>query len=396
MIPALPPSRVRNVFFIEAGRASARYVQNGGRLRDIQMEEADLLHSPLQLTPAPLGERQPYPSRILLEQDLSELFSSWCVSQGTSIRNAFRFIFSFCGEMENSQSGWFDWVSVWITKQRTDHQRNVQQDYQFVLEMDKQVKSTFIAHWPSHPTTEAKVLHEMLEDGLKAETSELSHSQRAIVVQTELLGEDVIVKRYAENPKKWKQRWETSRARRAWAGSQVLKKIDLPAIRGIGWLEHYENGHLKESFFISHQLPAMETLRAWLRREFPKMSPSQRVEFRHRLRNEILKLHQHGLSHIDLKLSNILIQGEELKDLIFYWIDLEDLRPARLSRRTFIRNLYQLNGSLPRQIPLEERKAFLAGFQALFPFASSPKLLRYVQKKTQRRHRDELKRLQGA
>jgi hypothetical protein len=223
----------------------------------------------------------------------------------------------------------------------------------------------------------------------------LSQSLRAMVMKAELLGQSVIIKRYASNPKAWKQRWEVSRARRAWAAAKVLDDLGLSSIKGLGWLEHHENGHLKESYFISRQLPEMETLRSWLRREFPQMKAEERVQFRHRFREEIFKLPRHGLAHVDLKLSNLLVQGPSPEDLNFYWIDLEDLRPNSTPRRTFVRNLYQLNGSLPRQIPLEDRKAFVAGFIRIFPFAKSPRLIKYVQRKTRRRHRDELKRVQG-
>lgn len=396
MIPPLPPSRVRSGFYTEAGRACARYVQNGGQLREIRMDETQLLQNPLQLTPAPLGKREPFPSREILEEDLINLHAGWCGSNGTSIRSAFRFLLSFCREMEKTGGGWHDWARVWMVKQQIDHQSFVQQKYYQLLDVPKGSKKPFYASWPPHPDIDPKVLYGIFEEALTKGAPELSHSKRAIVIQTELLGTAVIIKRYASNPSNWKQRWEVSRARRAWAASQILEEIHLPGIRGLGWLEHYDQDKLKDSFFISHQLPDKETLRAWLRREFPKMSKTERIQFRHRLRQEIFKLHQHGLSHVDLKLTNILVSGKEVDDLVFYWIDLEDIRPRKMNTRTFIRNLYQLNGSLPRQIPLEDRKAFVYGFRKAFPFTNSRHLLKYIQHKTRKRHQDELKRLQGA
>lgn len=394
--PGLPSSRLDSSFYREAGKACARYLQNGGRLRDIRMEESQLLQRPLQLTPIPTGKRTLFPDRQSLEEDLEGLWIRWQSQHSVRPGNALRFVCAFYKEMSRSGAGWASWARVWLRWQSHMQQLDGKERYQIFLEQPGRGAESFTAHWDSHPDLAPRVLHTMLLENLHPDKHALSHSRRAVVVTGELLGLPVIIKRYAANPHAWKQRWEVSRARRAWAASKVLEDLGLPAIRGLGWLEHHENGRLKESFFISQQLPEMETLRSWLRREFPKMNAPERLQFRHRLRQEILKLPQYGLAHVDLKLSNLLVQGPSAEDLRFYWIDLEDLRPNTHPRRTFVRNLYQLNGSLPRQIPLEERKAFVAGFQQLFPFATSPRLLRYVQRKTRRRHRDELKRLQGA
>ena len=394
--PTLPSSRLDSSFYREAGKACARYLQNGGRLREIDIEKSQLLQRPLQLTPVPTGKRALFPDRQALESDLEDMWIRWQSQHAVRPGNALRFLCAFSKEMSRTDADLTSWARVWLRGQTHLQQLDGQVCYQTFLEQPGRGTENFTAHWESHPHLEAGVLHAILIENLHPDKYALSQSRRAVVIKGELLGLPVIIKRYAANPHAWKQRWEVSRARRAWAAAKVLEELGLPAMRGLGWLEHHEKGRLKESFFISQQLPEMETLRTWLRREFPKMHPHARVQFRHRLRQEILKLPQYGLAHVDLKLSNLLVQGPSAEDLRFYWIDLEDLRPNTHPRRTFVRNLYQLNGSLPRQIPLEERKAFVAGFQRAFPFATSARLLRYVQRKTRRRHQDELKRLQGA
>lgn len=393
---ALPRSRLDSSFYREAGKACARYLQNGGQLRDIRPEESQLLQYPIQLSPVPTGKRTLYPDRETLETDLEMLWMAWQDHQPVRPGNALRFVCAFARELSRTAGDCRGWARVWLRRQTCFHQLDIRDRYLGWLEQPGRGTDRFVTHWESHPVLEAELLHALLSEALHPEKHALSHSRRAVVIKSELLGQPVIIKRYAPNPNTWKQRWEVSRARRAWAAAKVLEDLDLPAIRGLGWLEHRENGRLKESYFISRQLPEMETLRSWLRREFPRMQPQERVQFRHRLRGEILALSRHGLAHVDLKLSNLLVQGPSPGDLRFYWIDLEDLRPDTHPRRTFVRNLYQLNGSLPRQIPLAERKAFVDGFRRRFPFAGSPRLLRYVQRKTRRRHRDELKRLQGA
>ena len=394
--PALSPSLLPPGFYQEAGRACACYVQNGGRLRDIRMDGHQLSQSPLQLTPPPQGNRNLFPVRRELEKDLEKIKQRWCEESGTSIYQGLRFLFSFCHEMERKSPGWNNWVRIWIKENQAQFQQSVYHHYQHYLMHPHERKQSVLACWVPQPDIDPTGLKDLLEERVALDEDSLSQSKRAVVIQSELLGQTVIIKRYAPNPYAWKRRWEHSRARRAWAASKTLENIGLPAIQGLGWLERYEKGCLQESYFISRQLTEMETLRVWLRREFPKMNSRERSRFRHRLRKEILKLQACGLKHVDLKLSNLLIKGLEVEDLKFYWIDLEDLRAGRYSSRTFIRNLYQLNGSLPRSIPRAEREAFAAGFRNHFKVATSPQLMRYIQRKTRKRHRDELKRLQGA
>ncbi|MDF3130788.1 lipopolysaccharide kinase InaA family protein [Kiritimatiellaeota bacterium B1221] len=394
--PVLPPICLPVHFYREAGRACAHYVQNGGRLRDIRMDENQLLHSPLQLTPPPHGDRSVFPVRKELEEDLDMIEDSWSEHLRSSPRLCLRFLFAFCQAMERQSSGWKNWARIRLREKQVHHRQHIQQRYQEYLTQPNHRTQSVIAHWDPQPGIDAKGLKDLLEERLNQSMGTLSLSQRAVVIQSELLGQNVIIKRYAANPQSWKRKWEHSRARRAWAAANILEDIGLPAIQGLGWLEIYQQGKLQESYFISRQLTEMETLRTWLRREFPHLSASERNRFRHRLRSEILRLQDHGLRHVDLKLSNLLIKGREVEDLVFYWIDLEDLRVGPYSRRTFVRNLYQLNGSLPRNIPRQDRVAFARGFRNQFAFANSPKLMNYVQRKTRKRHQDELKRLQGA
>jgi len=396
MIPIPSPSRLSASFFREAGRSCAHYVQNGGRLRDIKLDEIQPLNFPLQLTPPPLGGRVDFPKRSELEADLQALYQQWKEQPPHKTGYPLRFLVSFCLQMEKQSPGWMNWLRVWLQAQEFRFRESVNFHYQQYLTHPHIRKKSFAAYWEPHPDMDPEVLNAMLAERILQNVSALSLSRRAIVVESELLGQPVIIKRYAANPIKWKRRWEHSRARRAWTSAKIMQDIHMPAIHGLGWLEVYENGTLQESYFISRQLLEMETLRTWLRREFPHMNETEKCQFRHRLRAEILNLQQHGLMHIDLKLSNLLVKGKEVQDLVFYWIDLEDLRPGSFSLRNFIRNLYQLNGSLPREIPYSERKAFVAGFQHLYPFTQSPRLLRYIQRKTRKRHRDELRRLQGA
>lgn len=392
----LAPPRFPQAFYKEAGRACAHYLRNGGRLREIRMEDSLLLQHPLQLTPPPQGGKTTWPVRKELEEDLRRLWDQWHRERGTPLSLTLRFLYALCREMEKFAPGWLPWARCWLRDNQREYIHSMQAAYRDRLSDPCKKDADIIAHWEPCPTLDPKGLKILIEEQMRERTQSLSLSLRAVVLQADFMGEQVIIKRYAPNPKLWKRRWEHSRARRAWAASEALREAGLPAIQGLGWLECYERGKLQESYFISRQLTEMETLRVWLRREYPRLSEKERARFRHRLRSEILNLKNHGLVHVDLKLSNILVKGNALEDLVFYWIDLEDLRVAPLSRRVFVRNLYQLNGSLPRFIPKAERMKFASGFRGLFFFADSPRLMNYVQRKTRKRHLDQLKRIQGA
>ncbi|MEX2607397.1 MAG: lipopolysaccharide kinase InaA family protein [Kiritimatiellia bacterium] len=393
--PPLPPSLLRPALIREAGRACARYVLDGGRLVDIDVESSHLHHSPLQLLPHSPGKKTRFPDRAQLESDLLRL---WTHGNATALttRHGLRFLLSFCREMERNHSGYRMWARIWIRGQQDLRQKQVREIYTLHVSHRRESTRQVAAAWSPHPGLAPGVLHDMLREVLLDAPPLSGNSKRAQIIRCELVGEPVVIKHYSANPVKWKRRWELPRARRAWAASQVLEHWSIPSIRGLGWLESYENGCLQDSYFISRQLPPMETLRVWLRREYPRMSEQQRIRFRHRFRSEIMRIYQHGLVHVDLKLSNLLVNGADPDSLTFYWIDLEDLRPSRHSLRTFIRNLYQLNGSLPRCVPAADRKAFVSGFRHLFPPAASPLLTRYVLRQTRKRHLRQLRRQRGA
>jgi hypothetical protein len=221
------------------------------------------------------------------------------------------------------------------------------------------------------------------------------HQRRAEVIPGQVLGTRTVVKRFTPNPRSWRRKWEVSRARRAWCGACILQELGIPCTYPLGWLEVRKKGRLQESYFISRELPVSDNARVWLRRVLPGKSAAERIALRHRLRREIETLHRNGLAHRDLKLSNLMVRERPGQPETFYWIDLEDLRPEHPSLRTFLRNLYQLNGSLPRQVTRGERIAFARGFQHRFPSASRPLLHAVVEHKTRRRLRRELKRLRG-
>lgn len=224
----------------------------------------------------------------------------------------------------------------------------------------------------------------------------IKRGRRSTLWLGSLFATPVIIKRYEPNPRPWRRPFEICRARRAWAGVNTLNRAELPVPDPLGWLEVLSGPEAGTSYFITRPLPTSETVRTWLRREWKKMSPNEHTRFRHLLREHFSALYSKGLVHLDAKLSNLRIAQNPEGGLGFIWTDLEDIRPQRILSRTFLRNLYQINGSLPREIPAEHRHRFLKGFRTLFPRAASPWVARYIRRVTLKRHRRELRRQCGA
>jgi hypothetical protein len=224
----------------------------------------------------------------------------------------------------------------------------------------------------------------------------IKRGRRSTLWLGSLFATPVIIKRYEPNPRLWRRPLEICRARRAWAGANTLDRAELPVPEPLGWLEVLSGPEAGTSYFITRPLPPSETVRVWLRREWKRMSATERTRFRHVLRAHFMSLYSSGLVHLDAKLSNLRIEEHQEGGLRFIWTDLEDIRPQRILSRTFLRNLYQINGSLPREIPAEHRHRFLKGFTPLFPWAASPGVACYIRRVTLKRHRRELRRQCGA
>lgn len=378
----------------EGGRACARYLREGGRLAGIRWEESRIRNGHLALLPPPAGPRTLYPDRAALEADLADLRERGRPA-APGPRDALRFLLALAGALAREDPAWNTWVRDLLYRHRSHSRERVRLRYDhFHAESAPDRDLDLNGLWVPDPRLRPEDLLRAISH-LHPSARPPRRPRRAQVSIGRLLGHDVVVKRFSPNPRLWKRRWEVSRARRAWTGACTLQELGIPCTYPLGWLERRENGRLMEAYFISRRLPVRDNARVWLRRIWPGLSPSERANLRHRLRREVRQLHHYGLSHRDLKLSNLMVRERPERPPVFYWIDLEDLRPDGPSRRTFLRNLYQLNGSLPRDIKREERLAFARGFRDEFPLADHPGVHAYVEYVTRRRLRRELRRLRG-
>ncbi len=310
-------------------------------------------------------------------------------------RDVMTFLMAFSHALGQENPDSASWLRLWLQHQRSNHRAHVHSRYHLHFGQSRPDRELPLnGLWiPDHTLAPEALLSELEQFHV---SRPLHHSRRADVREGTLMGLQVVVKRFAPNPTSWRRRFEVSRARRAWTGACVLQELGIPCASPLGWLECREQGALGVSYFISRQLPTRQNARTWLRRNLPLWEESERVRMRHVLRNEVQRLHGHGISHGDLKLSNLLVRERPHAPPVFYWIDLEDLRVDGPSFRTFVRNLYQLNGSLPRDIRREERLAFARGFQNRFPSARKRWLHWYVEQQTRIRLNRELRRVCGA
>lgn len=384
----------RRAFLWAAGEACARYVLEGGELQNLNWEHSRIRTNRLELDPLPLGPRNIYPEKTSMEEGFMFLKAEWR-SLLVHPRASLIFLTAFERTLRKENPESFHWLRLWLKEMRSDQRIQVRSRYQLHFRQsypDRELPLNGL--WVADPQLEPKALQEALDNFHDARP--LHHSRRADVQEGTLLGQQVVVKRFAANPADWRRRWETSRARRAWTGACVLQELGIRCASPLGWLESRDQGKLGTSYFISRQLPTKQNARTWLRKNLSTWSELERIQMRHLLRREIQKLYYHGISHGDLKLSNLLVRERPHLTPVFYWIDLEDLRVDGPAFRTFIRNLYQLNGSLPRDIRREERLAFVRGFEPVFPSATQAWLHRYVERQTRIRLQRELRRICGA
>lgn len=386
---ALTPSQ-RNAFAREAARASARHLHGGGNLSNLDETKSHLQNGRLFLSPpsaggGPLGRGE-------VETQLLALRERWKDVLGGAPALV-RFLAGFRREMTRLSPGWRDWSRVWVRElEQREHLRRVRQ-WHAHLDEGPIKRDGVTGHWrgsvPATPEGMLASIRAFQQEGGEC----LSRSPRADVWRGQLLGEEVILKSFAPNPRAWRRRLETSRARQSWAGSMTVWESGLPCPEPLGFLERLENGIVIESHVVHRWIPGVTPFRKWLTHQLPRLSATQRAGLRHDLRRKITTLHQHGLYHRDLKLLNLLVRGET--DLLeWWWIDLEDIRAAKTTPFwNVVRNFYQINSSVPKRITREERQAFAKGFTSRHPLATSPLVLKLVETKTRKRLQLEVRRL---
>jgi len=203
-----------------------------------------------------------------------------------------------------------------------------------------------------------------------------------------ILGRTVFVKRFAmvTAPDLLKYAMRVSRARRYWAAARCLPLAGIGTPQVLGYLEVLRGFKPVESFVVAEWCE-MPDARRWLERE--RENPQEVSEFRRKLWASLTALYQHGIYHRDTKLTNLLVD-QAGSELLLLWTDIECLTfGSHISLHRVVRNLVQLNGSLPPDFPQRERRAFLELAGRDFPGLLSPRTVRKIHRWTDRRLQKE-------
>jgi hypothetical protein len=254
--------------------------------------------------------------------------------------------------------------------------------------------------WRSDPSVTPHQLRNALAEAEQSPALQrLKQSEHIQVFRVPLLDQDVVVKRYdAYKARDLAKGWaRASRGRQAYAAACTLQELQVETPRPLGFLEClHPDGH-PVSYFINTWLPETRTARAFIK---PWLH-QQPVETRHAVSQQLFsllnQLYDKGIYHGDTKASNLLVQDEsDDAQRRFFWIDLESMQfGIKPMRYHILRNLVQLNGSIGRKLPAEERIAFLHRFYPVYEWARDPKLPALIESKTRTRLLRELNRVCG-
>lgn len=155
-----------------------------------------------------------------------------------------------------------------------------------------------------------------------------------------------------------------SSARRAWFDAHGLIASKFLTPKPIALLEEKRFGILKKSFLIMEDISDCLPCNQFIIKKFYNKNDSdsdtlrQKRRFISCLANSLNKLHDSGIYHSDLKENNIMMR-ESSSDWDFFYIDLDRVyfnKKVTLKKR--IKNLVQLNASIPNFITYTDRLRF--------------------------------------
>jgi len=130
----------------------------------------------------------------------------------------------------------------------------------------------------------------------------------------------------------------SSKAKRSYENAHLLLARGIKTPKPIAWLEFYECGLLKESYYISLYENFEVTLHGY---------PIYTKEEQEKLVQEFVQytvnsLHKNNIWHLDFSPGNILISRDEHKNFIFSLIDLNRMKETPMNFSKGLNNLAKL------------------------------------------------------
>lgn len=153
-----------------------------------------------------------------------------------------------------------------------------------------------------------------------------------------------------------------SPARRAWLAAHGLLALKFNTPQPIALCESKKNGILEKSIIVMKDASGNLPSNQYVMQKFSKMHDESHCRTKRRfvlkLADSFRQLHNEGVYHADMKANNILVQ--ELQGTWnFYYLDLDRVYFNRtVTRDERIRNLSQINASMPNCMTYTDRLRF--------------------------------------
>lgn len=194
----------------------------------------------------------------------------------------------------------------------------------------------------------------------------VKHSPRINVSILREKGRDICLKQF-RNLHVWdifKDRFRTSKGLKAWLGGNGLRVRGIPSLNSLALVEQRDWLGSRESFLL---MEVSERSRELDRYIFEGLKDfRKRRRFIQTFSQWLSHFHQRGLYHRDMKTCNLLIT-ENGAGWTFHLLDLEDLLlDGKVDEKKLLRNLVQLNTSIPKAISRTDRLRFLKGYAGGF------------------------------
>jgi tRNA A-37 threonylcarbamoyl transferase component Bud32 len=198
-------------------------------------------------------------------------------------------------------------------------------------------------------------------------------------------GRKVVVKefRYPHLRDRLKDRFRRSKGLKAWIAGNGLQVRRIVSVKPLALMEGGSERGGHESFLVMEALEDGQELDRYLLRGFKDFNEKRR--FIQSCAAWLAHLHQHGISHKDMKTCNIMACEKE-KSWNFYLLDLEDVALNETVReKGLFRSLLQLNTSTPRIITRTDRLRFFEEYLRKNPVVSNPR--RFLERLIEESHK---------
>lgn len=158
-----------------------------------------------------------------------------------------------------------------------------------------------------------------------------------------------------------------SRAVRTFQTAHRFQALGIKTAMPMASVERRRGGLLRESFLLMEDLSFLPGMPEYLSREFTPPLTMQAWQKKHHFIKEFAEfvraLHLKGVYQADFKTTNIFVEELPEGGMVFYLVDLDQVKFCRtVSMRRKIKNLCQINTSLPAVITLADRIRFYRSY----------------------------------